>query len=70
MSVIEFTTELHDSTIRIPEEHRGRIQGTVRVKITVQEEADQPDMIAYLLAHPLRIPDPTPLTRDEANERS
>jgi hypothetical protein len=70
MSRIEFTAELKENTIEIPEEYRGHIRGIVRVIILSQEHADQPDLIAQLLTNPIEIANFTPLTRDDVNERS
>jgi hypothetical protein len=70
MIAIEFTTQITDSTIEIPQAHRGRINGTVRVIILTEETTDQPDMIEHLLSNPLHVSDFNAFTRDEANERS
>ena len=70
MIAIEFTAQVVDSTIEIPEAYRRQVNGTVRVIVLTSEKPDQPDMIEQLLTHPLQIPDFHALIRDEANERS
>ena len=69
MIAIEFTAQITNSTIEIPEPHRGRLNGTVRVIILTPETTNQPDMIEQLLAQPVQIADFIPLTRDETNEQ-
>jgi hypothetical protein len=70
MAVIEFTTKISGDTIEIPDKLRGQINGTVRVIVLPSDSPELPDMIAHLLAHPIQIADFTPLTREEANDRS
>jgi ureidoglycolate hydrolase len=72
MTAIEFTTQVTDDTIKIPKEHQTLIHGAVHVSVIVlaSEPDDHPDMIAHLLAHPLKTQNFTPLNRDEIHERS
>jgi hypothetical protein len=72
MYAVEFTTTIKDGVIEVPDVHRARFKDNVKV-ILLAEEAPQPeedDIIARLLAHPLRVPGFTPLTREEAHARS
>lgn len=67
---IEFKATVNNGTIEIPEEHRDRLEGNVRV-IVVAEEKQTPvaNLIQELLEQPLQIPDFRPLTRDEIYSR-
>jgi ERCC4-related helicase len=70
MIAIEFTAQITDNTIEIPDAHRGQINGTVRVIILTPENPAPNDMIEQLLSHPIQIEDFSALTRDEAHDRS
>ena len=69
MHAVEFIAEVTNGMIAIPEEYRAQICGKVRVVVLPEEEEPSFDAAAELLADPLKIPDFTPLTRDEAHER-
>ena len=68
---VEFTTQIQDGVIEVPEAHRERFKDNVRVILLAEEEMHEDgDMISKLLAHPLNVPDFTPLTREDAHARS
>lgn len=70
MSQIEFETMVDKGAITVPSEYRSRVHGRVRVIIITDEAEDDIDMIEYLMQHPLKATDATPLTRDEIYDRA
>jgi hypothetical protein len=66
MYAIEFSAEIHDGTIQVPEAYRHRLRDTVKVILMIEEQ-EQPseDIIQTLLKHPLNVPDFAPLSREE-----
>lgn len=69
VEAIEFRAKVTDGRIALPEEHRERIKGVVRVIVLAEENAAAFDMIDYLLANPLSVEAFNPLTREEVYER-
>lgn len=68
---VEFTTKIKEGIIEVPEVHRERFTDNVKVILLLEEETpEDDDMIADLLAHPLDLPDFTPLTREAAHGRT
>jgi hypothetical protein len=79
MYAIEFRTKIKNGTIEIPREYQDRLRKQagedVRVIVLTGEYSrsaaeEGSDLIAELLTAPLRIPDFTPLNREEAHDRS
>jgi hypothetical protein len=71
MYAVEFTAKIKEGVIEVPEAHRGRFKDNVKVILLAEEEMHEDgDMIAKLLAHPLNVPDFTPLKREDAHARS
>ena len=63
---IEFTAEIRDGTIQVPEAYRHRLKDNVRVILMVEEQdRESEDIIQKLLENPLNVPDFSPLSRDE-----
>ncbi len=69
MNAIEFQTRVRDGNITIPEEHRDRFKGVVRVILLTEDNSENFDMIEHLLAHPLNIEGFSPLAREEIYEQ-
>jgi hypothetical protein len=66
MQAVEFQTNIRNGIIELPEAHKERFQGQVRVILLAAEESQlSVDMIAQLLSNPLHIAGFKPLTRDE-----
>ncbi len=65
MRAIEFQARIENGTIRIPDEFKTKLTGPVRVIVMTEERSAAKSMIQTLLAEPLKIPDFTPLTREE-----
>jgi hypothetical protein len=63
MYAVEFTTTIKDGVIEVPDVHLARFKDNVKVILLAEED----DIIAKLLAHPLKVPGFTPLTREEAH---
>lgn len=69
MYAIEFQTKVKDGSIVIPEEHKDKFKGNVRVILLAEETTDKFDMIEHLLANPLDIHGFTPFKREEIYEQ-
>lgn len=71
MSTLEFTANVRDGKIEIPEEYREFLQDIQTVKITVTAEGKTAaiGMIARLINHPIQVKSFIPLTREEVHER-
>lgn len=69
MSQIEFETIIHKGTIEVPKEHADKVQGRVRV-IIITDEKEHLDMVEYLMEHPLKAEEFTPLSREEIYDRT
>lgn len=68
---VEFTTEIKEGVIEVPEAHRQRFGNTVKVILLAEEQIEEDgDMIARLLADPFDVPGFEPLMREEAHARS
>jgi hypothetical protein len=65
----EFHAKVIDGKIEIPQCHRDRFQGSVKVILLADEEQTTADAIASLLANPLIVPGFSPMTREEIHER-
>lgn len=75
MLAIEFQTRIENGTIQVPKEHQPQLadQGgdkPVRVIILMPGQKPVPDLIDQSLDSPIVISNFTPLTRDQAHERS
>ncbi|NES23728.1 MAG: hypothetical protein F6K41_33615 [Symploca sp. SIO3E6] len=71
MSMLEFTAEVRDGNIEIPEEYREFLQDiqTVKITLTTTRKTAARGMIAQLIKHPIKVKSFIPLTREEAHER-
>jgi hypothetical protein len=70
MDIIEFQTEIKNGIIEIPDEYRNQLTKHVRVILLPGEKSPTTkNFIEVLLAHPLRVKDFCPLTREEAHAR-
>lgn len=69
MYAIEFQARVKDGNITIPDEHKDRFKGQVRVILLAEEDAPDFDLIDYLLANPLSVEGFQPFTREEMYER-
>jgi hypothetical protein len=70
MYAVEFEATVHDGLIEVPVELRKTLSERVRVILLVREPRKRKrNAIAELMDHPLRLPDPRPLTREEIYER-
>lgn len=81
MYAIEFHTKIKNGVIEVPKDDWERLRREigdeqVRVILLTSERSGtsgaemERDFIEQLLTNPLRIPDFTPLNRDETHERS
>ena len=81
MYAIEFHTKIKNGVIEVPKDYWERLRREigdeqVRVILLTSERSGtsgaemERDFIEQLLTNPLRIPDFTPLNRDETHERS
>jgi hypothetical protein len=81
MYAIEFRTKIKNGIIEVPKDYWERLRQEtrdeqVRVILLTSERAEtreadvETDLIEQLLTTPLRISEFTPLSRDEAHERS
>jgi hypothetical protein len=69
MYAIEFQTKVKDGSIPIPEEHRDKFTGNVRVILLTEESANSFDMIEHLMANPLNAEGFKPFRREEIYEQ-
>jgi hypothetical protein len=69
MYTIEFQTSVEGGCITIPQEYREKVKGNVRVILLAQGNADQFDIIDYLMANPLSVEGFLPLSREDSHER-
>ena len=75
MQAIEFESIIQDQSIPLPKSPMLPPGQAVRVVVMYEQVAPaeasekRDDAISRLIGHPLRIPDFTPLSRDEAHER-
>ena len=71
MYAVEFRTKIQDGMIRIPEKYRKQITHRVKVILLAETVADSTsDFIEELLASPIKLPDFTPLKREEIYNRA
>ena len=70
MEAVEFEAHVEDGVIRVPDQFRSRLAGSVRVIVLTEERnlAGQ-DMIGRLLENPRRVEGFKPLSRDEIYEQ-
>lgn len=69
MSMFEFQTHIEHGAIKLPKEYHDRIKGRARIIILTDDSEDDEDMVEFLLKHPYKVTEFTPLTRDEIYER-
>ncbi|GAA6615982.1 hypothetical protein [Scytonema sp. NUACC26] len=67
MLAVEFQANIKNGLFEVPERYRQELENykNVRVIILVDETQPQVDMIDYLLNHPIKVDNQTPLKRDE-----
>jgi hypothetical protein len=66
---VEFISVVTNGSIPIPDAHKNQIHGRVRVIVMPQQQPQGRSKIDELLAHPIALPNFTPLTREQAHER-
>lgn len=69
MYAVEFQTKVENGHIEIPAEFREQVSGCVRVIVLGEDQREQTDMLAQLLANPIKLDQFTPLKREEIYER-
>lgn len=69
MFAIEFHSFIKNGSIEIPEEHKNKIKGSVRVILLAEEKTSEADFVESLLANPVKLPGFVPFTREEAHGR-
>ncbi|KYC40172.1 hypothetical protein WA1_26905 [Scytonema hofmannii PCC 7110] len=71
MLAVEFQANIQNGLVEVPERYRQELENykNVRVIILVDETQPQVDMIDYLLEHPIKVDNQTPLKRDEIYDR-
>ncbi len=70
MFAIEFQTTVKNGIIEIPRQYLRNLPNRVRVILLVEEASQTTtDFIDQLLAHPVRVKDFRPLTREEIYAR-
>ena len=72
MSVISFKAPIKNGTIEIPDEYKQALTDTDQVEVTIltPRKTAKTGFIAELIDNPIEVVDFTPLTRDEAHDRS
>jgi hypothetical protein len=70
---IEFDALVENGKIVIPKEQKKRLGRRKRVHVTIREaqgprKDHKPNLLDYLLKHPLHVPGFKPLTREEIYE--
>jgi hypothetical protein len=70
MYAIEFQARVTNGNIKIPEEFRDQLIGSVRVIVLAEERPASADMIDRLLASPIKVENFVPIKREEIYERS
>jgi hypothetical protein len=70
MQILKFKTSVKNGIIHVPKRLQKQVPD--RAQIIIFPEVSQPkdDFIAYLMKHPLRIPDFQPLKREEIYDRT
>ncbi len=72
MRTIEFYTTIKNGVLEIPREVHEALKHASRARVVLFLEPPAPtasNLIDHLLAHPLRIPEFRPLSRDAAHAR-
>lgn len=69
MYAVEFQAKIKNGTIEVPDEHKDRFKGLVRVILLAEDHPAQEDLIDQLLAHPIKLEQFRPFTREETYER-
>jgi hypothetical protein len=70
MHAIEFQATVKDGTIEIPPEHRAEFRDRVQVRLqTLEKPAGGSTYLDELIAHPVKLKEFRPLSRDEAHAR-
>ena len=70
MYAVEFEATVRNGLIEVPAELRKTLSERVRVILLVREPRKRRrNVIEHLMDHPLHLPNPRPLTREEIYER-
>ena len=72
MRAIAFETTIKQGMIQIPSYYQEKLEENQTVKIVILTEDDltnQMNEIDYLLDHPIKVDQISPLTRDEIHEK-
>ena len=70
MEAVEFQARIEDGIIRVPDQFRERLAGSVRVILLAEDPAPEgQDMIGRLLQNPRKVEGFKPLARDAVYER-
>lgn len=71
MHAIEFQTNIKNGMIEVPEPYKELEWNNVKVIVLAEDKREtSSDLIEELLNSPIRMPDFSPLNRDEIHERS
>ncbi len=71
MATIEFTAQVREGLIEVPEEYIETLKDVETVKITVTQKSPTAatGIIGRLIANPIKVKKFVPLTREEAHAR-
>lgn len=68
MIAVEFQTLINNGMIKLPDKYCGRLTGTVRVIVLIEDTVSENDKIEELLASPLQLQQFIPFQRNEIYE--
>jgi hypothetical protein len=69
MTAAQFDAEIYDGVLTLPAGMKDEFEGQVHVILVKDDSGAGDDLIAELLATPVKVPGFAPLSRDEAHDR-